>query len=87
MTGTATTCQWLNRIWLIATALWLAFISWRTVEGWPSIPLDMGGDDPTTVAAFQAAQLRHVAMAVSLAIAAPAIAGIFFKLLCRGRRR
>lgn len=86
MTDNTTPCQWLNRIWLIATALWLAFISWRTVEGWPSIPLDMGGADAATEAAYQAAQLRHVAMAVSLAIAAPVIVWAFFKLLCRARR-
>lgn len=86
MTEDSTACQWLSRIWLVSTALWLAFISWRTVEGWPSIPLDMGGADPATEAAYQAAQFRHVAMAVSLAIAAPVIAWAFFKLLCRTRR-
>lgn len=81
-----TTCQWLNRIWCIFTVLWLAFIAWRTIEVWPAIPLDMGGTDPATAAAYQSAELHHIATAVALAAAAPAITWILMKLLCRARR-
>ena len=47
---------------------------------------DMGGADPSTDAAYQAAQLQHVARAVGLAVAAPVVAFLMFKLVCRARR-
>ncbi|MBK9079666.1 MAG: hypothetical protein WBP38_05505 [Hyphomicrobium sp.] len=86
MTATSTPCRWFFQAWLVASLAWLVFIAWRTIEGWPAIPLDMGGADPSTDAAYQAAQLQHVARAVGLAVAAPVVAFLMFKLVCRARR-
>lgn len=81
-----TTCAWLRRTWIIFSLLWLGFIAYRTFEAWPTLPLDMGGVDPATDAAYQAAQLQHAAMALGLAIAAPLITRLLLKIACRARR-
>ena len=81
-----TTCYWLRRSWIIFSVLWLTFIAWRTLKAWPVLPLDMGGADPATDAAYQAAQLQHAATALGLAIAAPVFAWIILRLVCRARR-
>lgn len=86
MDAATTPCHWLYRIWQIATLAWLAFIAWRTLTGWPQVPLDMGGADPSRDAAYQAAQLQHVARALLLGIGAPVVAFIATKLICRVRR-
>ena len=81
-----TRCSWLRRTLMIFSVIWLGFIAWRTFEVWPKIPLDMGGNDAATSAAYQTAQLQHVATAFGLSVAAPAIAWILLTLLCRTRR-
>lgn len=72
-----------TRIWFAATLAWLAFIAWRTHQGWPKIPLDMGGTDPSTDAAYQAAQLGHVARALGLALGVPALVYVITRLVIR----
>lgn len=86
MTGTTSPCLWLYRLWLIAVLAWLAFIAWRTQTGWPVVPLDMGGADPSRDAAYQAAQLQHVARALGLAVGGPVLTFIALKLVCRSHR-
>lgn len=81
-----TTCRWLLGVWLIATLIWLAFIAWRTIEGWPSIPLDIGSADAQTTTAYNAAQIQYATMAAALSVAAPLIAWLLLKALCRARR-
>lgn len=81
-----TACRWLRALWIISTVIWLAFIAWRTIAGWPAIPLDMGGADAETTAAYNAAQIQHAAMAAALALAAPLIAWLLLKAVCRARR-
>lgn len=72
-----------TRVWAAMTVLWLIFVAWRTYSGWPAIPLDMGGADPSTDAAYQAAQLGHVARALGLAIGVPALVYLFSRLIMR----
>jgi hypothetical protein len=86
MTAPATPCRWLLRIWILTSVLWLAFVGWGMTEKWPAIPLDMGGADPSTDAAYQAAQLQHVARSLGLAVAVPVITFLIFKIICRTRR-
>ena len=71
MAATTSTCRWLHRLWLVTLLL-----GWPSSRGAPSaagrsIPLDMGGADPSRDAAYQAAQLQHVARALGLGIGGP----------------
>lgn len=87
MTTPATpACRWMYRFWIAATLVWLVFIAWRTATGWPIVPLDMGGTDPSRDAAYQAAQLQHVARALGLGLGGPVLGFIALKLACRAGR-
>lgn len=81
-TAESSSCRNLLRLWKGASLVWITFIAWRAHTGWPSIPLDMGGADPATDAAYQAAQVQHVARALGLAVAAPALSYIVGRLGC-----
>lgn len=85
-TETSATCKWLYRLWMILTLAWLAFIAWRTLQGWPTIPLDMGGADAETAAAYHSAQIDHALNAAALALGAPLVIWLVLKLICRTRR-
>ncbi len=81
-----TACRRLRTAWLVLSATWLAFIAWRTSNGWPSMPLDMGGADAETNAAYTAAQIQHATTAAALALAAPLMTWLLLKAACRARR-
>lgn len=81
-TAEATSCRNMLLLWKVASLVWVAFIAWRTHAGWPAIPLDMGGADPATDAAYQAALLQHVARAVGLTVTVPALIYIVGRIGC-----
>lgn len=82
-------CPHIKRVWLFLSVLWIAYIAWRMHVIWPAIPLDMGGASPPRDAAYQAAQLQHVAKGLALALGVPAVAYIIGRLVChlRGKGR
>ena len=86
MPAAAAPCRWLYRAWVLTSLLWLAFAAWGTMHAWPAIPLDMGGADPSTDAAYQAAQLQHAARSLGLAVAVPVVTFLIYKLVCRAHR-
>lgn len=75
-------CPLAKRFWLFMSVVWIAYVAWRTHFIWPHVPLDMGGASPSRDAAYQAAQLQHVAKALALALAVPAIGYAVGRLAC-----
>lgn len=75
------------RIWLLASLAWAAFVAYGMLARWPHIPLDMGGADPSVDAAYQAAQLQHVAKALFFGFGAPALLYIVMRLVDRATHR
>ena len=51
-------CRKLTRWWALASIAWIAFILWSAEAYYPSVPLDIDGHDPGTLAAFASA-VRH----------------------------
>ena len=78
-------CPHIKRIWMFLSVAWIAYIAWRMHVIWPTIPLDMGGASPSRDAAYQAAQLQHVAKGLGLALGVPVITYIVGWLVCRMR--
>lgn len=73
-------------LWLIASALWLAFIAWRAWTGWPSVPLDMSAGDAETRVALDAAVSRHLGNAALLGLGVPAATYALLRLLGLGKK-
>lgn len=71
------------RIWLLASLAWLAFVAYGMYMRWPHIPLDMGGADPSVDAAYQAAQLQHIAKALFLGLGGSAVAYLVMRVTDR----
>ena len=45
-------CRKLTRWWSLASIAWIAFILWRAESYYPSVPLDIDGNNPAVLAAF-----------------------------------
>ena len=76
-------CRKLTRWWSLASIAWIAFILWRAESYYPSVPLDIDGNDPAVLAAFASAVRRYYFATTLLALGVPALAyGLGF-LSCR----
>lgn len=71
------------RIWLFASLAWIAFVIYGALDRWPHVPLDLGGPDPSLDAAYQAAQLQHVAKALLFGLGGPVLGYIVLRLVAR----
>ena len=83
MTKHHKSCGKLMRWWSLASIAWIAFILWRAESYYPSVPLDIDGNNPAVLAAFASAVRRYYFATTLLALGVPALAyGLGF-LSCR----
>lgn len=61
-------------IGLVLVIVWASIVGYMALESWPRIPLDMGGADPATRAAYDRAVQAHVTAYAIIAVAPPLLA-------------
>ena len=76
-------CRKLTRWWSLASIAWIAFILWRAESYYPSVPLDIDGNNPAVLAAFASAVRRYYFATTLLALGVPALAHGLGFLSCR----
>lgn len=73
------------KAWLVVTLLWAVAVAAHGWSGRPLVPLDVSATDPATLAALEAATLRHW-LAYAIAVLLPPLVVLAAaRLTCRGR--
>ena len=78
-------CRKLTRWWALASVAWIGFILWSAEAYYPSVPLDIDGHDPGTLAAFASAVRHYYLTTTALALGVPVLAYGLGYLFCRSR--
>lgn len=62
------------KAWVIASLIWVTAFALLCWETWPRVPMDVSGNDPGTLTAYDAAVGFHVFQYATLGILGPLIA-------------
>lgn len=68
---------------LVISLAWVAVVGAIALATWPHLPLDMSPVDPTTISAYRAAILKHVAGYAALALGVPGLVYAISRLIKR----